>query len=79
MTNLEKYKGVFIDVFNVSEDVINGEFTKDNVDGWDSIKQLALSSSLEEEFDLLFDAEDIIGLTSFQAGIEILRGNDVEI
>lgn len=53
MTNLEKYKGVFIDVFNVSEDVLNGEFTKDNVDGWDSIKQLALSSSLEEEFDLL--------------------------
>ena len=52
MTNLEKYKGVFIDVFNVSEDVLNGEFTKDNVDGWDSIKQLALSSSLEEEFDL---------------------------
>ena len=32
MTNLEKYKGVFIDVFNVSEDVLNGEFTKDNVD-----------------------------------------------
>ena len=57
MTNLEKYKGVFIDVFNVSEDVLNGEFTKDNVDGWDSIKQLALSSSLEEEFDLLFDAD----------------------
>ena len=79
MTNLEKYKSILMDVFNVKEDVLNSEFTKENVEGWDSIKQLALSSSMEEEFDLLFDAEDILGLTSFDAGLEILRKNDVEI
>ena len=79
MTNLEKYKSIFMDVFNVKEDVLNSEFTKENVDGWDSIKQLALSSSMEEEFDLLFDAEDILGLTSFDAGLNILRKNNVEI
>lgn len=79
MANLEKYKSIFMDVFNVKEDVLNSEFTKENVEGWDSIKQLALSSSMEEEFDLLFDAEDILGLTSFDAGLDILRKNDVEI
>ncbi len=79
MNNLEKYKNIFMDVFNVKEDVLNSEFTKEDVEGWDSIKQLALSSSMEEEFDLLFDAEDILGLTSFDAGLDILRKNDVEI
>lgn len=79
MNNLEKFKKIFMDVFNVEEDVLGAGFTKDSVEGWDSIKQLALSSAMEEEFDLLLDSEDILGLTSFDAGLEILRKNEVEI
>ena len=57
MTNLEKYNAIFCDVFNVSVDALDDDFCKENVDGWDSIKQFSLTTAIEDEFDLLLDPE----------------------
>ena len=79
MTNLEKYNSIFMDVFQVEESKLNADFTKDNVDGWDSIKQLSLTTAIEDEFDLLFDPEDIIAFPSYEGGKEILVKNGIEL
>lgn len=79
MTNLEKYNSIFMDVFQVEESKLNADFTKDNVDGWDSIKQLSLTTAIEDEFDLLFDPEDIIAFSSYEGGKEILVKNGIEL
>lgn len=72
MTNLEKYNAVFIDVFSVSENELNDEFSSENMVVWDSIRQLSLIDAIEESFDIMFDTEDILSLTSYQIGIEML-------
>lgn len=79
MTNIEKYNKIFCDIFLVGEDVLNDSFDNESVDGWDSVKQLALTTALEDAFDIMLDAEDILDLTSYAKGKEILKKYDVEL
>ena len=78
MTNLEKLNNIFCEVFSVEAAALNSEFNKDSVEGWDSVRQLSLTSSVEDEFDIMLDAEDIIGFTSYESAKEILKKYDIE-
>jgi len=68
-----------MEVFGVNEDVLNDSFSKDNVKEWDSVHQLNIVALLEEAFDVMFEPEDIMGLSSYQTGKEILRKYGVNI
>lgn len=78
MTNLDKLNDIFIDVFDVKESVLDSDFNKDSVNGWDSVRQLTLTSSLEDTFDIMLDPEDIIGCNSYESAKEILRKYEIE-
>ena len=73
MDNLKKYNDIFCRVLNVSENVLNEEFTFKEVPQWDSVAHLSLISELEDEFDVLFESEDILHYGSYLRGIEILK------
>ena len=79
MTNLEKYNQIFTEVFGVEVAVLNDDFTKDNVDLWDSVHQLNIVSLAEEVFDIMFDPEDIMAFTSYKVGKEILKNQGIQI
>ena len=79
MTNLEKLKKIFCEVFSVEESALNSEFNKSNVDGWDSVHQLSLTSSVEDEFDILLDAEDILEFTSYENAKQILAKYEIDL
>lgn len=79
MTNLEKYQQIFINLFSISSEQLNDEFTFANISEWDSLAHLSLIGDLEETFDVLFDSEDILNYRSYQNGIRILKRYGVEI
>ena len=79
MTNLEKYNQAFIEVFAVEPSALNENFNKDMVEEWDSVHQLNIVALLEESFDIMFEPEDIMDLTSYEKGKEILRKYEVEL
>lgn len=79
MTNLEKLNKIFCEVFSVEESALNSEFNKSNVDGWDSVHQLSLTSSVEDEFDILLDAEDILEFTSYENAKLILAKYEIDL
>lgn len=79
MTNLEKLNKIFCEVFSVEESVLNSEFNKSNVDGWDSVHQLSLTSSVEDEFDILLDAEDILEFNSYENAKQILAKYEIDL
>lgn len=79
MTNLEKLNNIFCEVFSVESCVLNDTFNKDNIDGWDSVHQLSLTSSVEDEFDIMLDAEDILEFTSYNQVKTILAKYDIEL
>ena len=71
MTNLEKYNKAFITALEVSEDELEG-LTYQGVSSWDSVGHMTLISELENAFDIMFDTEDVIDLSSYERGKEIL-------
>ena len=73
MKNLDRYKKVFMDNFEVNESVIAENPTVLTLDGWDSVAQMNFVVRLEEEFDIMMDPEDIVELNSFEKGKEILE------
>ena len=49
MTNLEKLNSIFCEVFSVETSALGSDFNKDNVDGWDSVRQLSLTSAVTDK------------------------------
>ena len=79
MTNLEQYNQIFAEVFAVSESQLGPGFNSENVDGWDSVRQLSLTTAMEDAFDIMLDAEDIIDFNSYEKGKVILSKYDITI
>ena len=79
MTNLEKLNNIFCEVFSVEASALNTDFDKNSVDGWDSVHQLSLTSAVEDEFDIMLDAEDILDFTSYDNAKAILAKYDIEL
>lgn len=65
MNNLEKLNQIFCEVYSVDESALDENFVNTNVDSWDSIHQLSMVAAIEEAFDLMMDAEDILEMTSY--------------
>ena len=79
MTNLEKLNNIFCEVFSVEASALDSAFNNCNVDGWDSVRQLSLTSSVEDEFDIMLDAEDILEFTSYDNAKAVLTKYGIEL
>ncbi len=79
MENFEKYNNAFVEVFGAKVEDLNENFGKDTVDEWDSVHQLSLIAILEETFDIMFDPEDIMEMTSYGSGKALLQKYDVNL
>ncbi len=77
MENLEKYNNAFVEVFGAKAEELNDSYSKETVDEWDSVHQLSLIAAFEEAFDIMFDPEDIMEMTSYAKGKELLAKYDV--
>lgn len=79
MENLEKYNNAFVEVFGAKVEDLNDNYAKDTVEEWDSVHQLSLITQFEEAFDIMFDPEDIMEMTSYAKGKEILAKYEVTL
>lgn len=74
MNNYEKYVKLFKDTFSVSEEeAVKLEYQ--GIADWDSVGHMGLIAAIEETFDIMMDTDDIIDLSSFEKGKEILSNN----
>lgn len=79
MTNIERLNKIFCEVFSVEASTLNSEFNKCNVEGWDSVRQLSLTTAVEDEFDIMLDAEDILEFTSYDSVKHIIEKYEIEL
>ena len=79
MENLEKYNNAFVQVFGAKVEELNDNYGKETVEEWDSVHQLSLIAELEEAFDIMFDPEDIMDMTSYAKGKDLLAKYDVAL
>lgn len=76
MTNIEKYSKAFMEAFEITEDKLAGLKYQD-IELWDSVGHMTLVANLEDEFDIMMETDDIIDLSSFEKGQEILKKNGI--
>ena len=79
MENIEKYNNAFMQVFGAKTEELNDNYGKETVEEWDSVHQLGLMTELEDAFDIMFDPEDIMEMTSYVKGKELLAKYDVSL
>ncbi|MFI3116192.1 MAG: acyl carrier protein [Clostridia bacterium] len=78
MDNNQKYLEAFVNILEVEAEQAKTLNYRD-IETWDSVGHMTLISELEEIFDIMMDTDDIIDLSSFEKGKEILASNyDVE-
>tara|TARA_B110000881_G_C18220816_1_gene338928 strand:- start:288 stop:527 length:240 start_codon:yes stop_codon:yes gene_type:complete len=71
MTNLDKYKKIFIDNFNIDNSKLEDlEYNK--ITEWDSIGHMTLIAAIEEQFKITMETDDLIDLSSYKKGKQIL-------
>lgn len=78
MTNLEKYNAVFCETLNVKEDQLAG-LKYQGVPEWDSVGHMSLVAAIEDAFDIMMEMDDIIDLSSYEKGKELLKKYEVEL
>lgn len=71
MSNLEKYTEAFTSTFGITPEETEG-LKYQGIEAWDSVGHMGLIAALEEAFDIMLETDDIIDLSSFEKGKEIL-------
>lgn len=74
MTNLEKYNQAFMNTLEVKEEQLNG-LVYQSVELWDSVGHMTLVAALEDAFGIMMETDDIIDLSSYEKGKDILSKN----
>jgi len=78
MSNLEKYVAAFTSSLLVEASALDNLKYQD-IPAWDSVGHMALMTSIEEEFGITLEIDDVIEFGSFAQGKEILKKYDVVI
>lgn len=73
MIDIERYNKIFREILNISSEETPTELNLKKTAQWDSVSHLNLVMAMEEEFDVMFDADDILGFDSYNHGISILN------
>ena len=75
MHNKTKYKQAFIDALLIDESILKRNLEYNAITEWDSIGHMSLVAELEDKFDIMMEMDDIIEMSSYEKGIEILKKN----
>ena len=78
MTNLEKYNAAFCETLGVDEAQLAG-LKYQAVPNWDSVGHMSLVAAIEDSFDIMMEMDDIIDLSSYEKGKELLKKYEVEL
>ena len=71
MTSIEKYNNAFVETFGIDENQLP-DLKYQDIPAWDSVGHMSLVAALEDAFDIMMDTDDIIDLSSYEKGKEIL-------
>ena len=75
----EKYKNALIQSFNLEDGFIVEKLEFNAVPEWDSIGHMTLIATLEDEFGISFETDDIVDFSSYSKGIEILKKYQISL
>lgn len=70
---------VFAESLLVDPAMVKSDLAYNSISAWDSVAHMTLVAAIEQEFDLMLDTDDIIGMSSVAKAEEILRKHGVDL
>lgn len=68
----DKLRAIFSESLNINASDVIDELRYSEIPQWDSVAHMALIAAIEEGFDIMLDAEDVINMSSFLKAKEIV-------
>jgi acyl carrier protein len=68
---------VLQDVFDIKASEVTQELTREYISSWDSLTQMDLVSSLESNFEIELEIEDIVKMDSVKSILEVLNSKGI--
>lgn len=78
MSNLEKYDKAFLETFPVKKEDLK-DLKYQGIPAWDSFGHMNLIVAIEECFEISMSTKDVLSLTSYEKGKDVLLNYGVEI
>ncbi len=69
---IENLRQVFAKSLGIAPEVIEDDLSYSVAVEWDSVAHMALIAAIEEAFDIMIDAEDVIDMSSFAKAKQIV-------
>lgn len=70
---LARVQMAFNSAFNLDPQSISLDTVPDNVEAWDSMGHVMLASSLEREFDLSFDVDELMEMENVREIVRVVE------
>ncbi len=68
----EKLVSIFSNTLGIPSQSVTDNLKYSEIPEWDSVAHMTLIAAIEQEFDVMIDAEDVIDLSSFLKAKQIL-------
>jgi len=68
-----RLEGLFKDVLEIQGDIRTDELKYNAYPKWNSLAHMSLVAAIETEFDCILETDDILGMSSFDAAVDIVR------
>lgn len=79
MSTLQQLREAFRTALDLPADAPVDDLQYQDNEKWDSLAHMSLIATLEDEFGVMIDTDDVINMSSFQEAIKILGKYGVEI
>lgn len=73
MTIQQRLAAVFRDCFELAPEVAVEDLAYRGLPAWDSVGHMRLVAAIETEFDIMLETDEVLDLSSFAKGLEIIE------
>lgn len=77
--NLDKLKLIFLDVLDLPPDADLNAIRYGEIETWDSLSHMSLVGELEDQFNVMFDTDDVLAMSDLSVAIAILEKYGVDL
>lgn len=68
-----KLREVFVEALDLDADVDVENLKYRDIEAWDSVGHMALVAAIEDEFDVQFDTDQVIDMSSFKVAVDMVK------
>lgn len=79
MSTLDTIRDLFRQSFDLEDGASVDDLAYRAIPGWDSVGHMRLIAALETEFDIMLETDDVLDLSSFAKGLDILGKYGVSV